>query len=74
MIRRPPEGKPPKHLVDALAGFVEYERVATEAIVTRRVPLLKEALSLHPWTRNHRQLHDIVDEIVMANAAVMAEA
>jgi 6-phospho-beta-glucosidase len=62
---------PPKHVVENLVPFVQFERVAAEAIMGRRVPFLREALSLHPWTRDHAQLQSIVDEIVTTNDAML---
>jgi 6-phospho-beta-glucosidase len=72
--RSPLTTAPPRHVVENLAPIVEFERVATEAIVERDIRLLRDALSLHPWTRNHARLQSVVDEIVTTNdAMLMAE-
>jgi 6-phospho-beta-glucosidase len=68
--RSPLTGTPPKHVVENLEQFVNFERVATDAIMSRSTPLLREALSVHSWTRNHAQLQSIVDEIVTQNEAM----
>jgi len=60
----------PAHVVECLRPFVQFERVATEAIVARSIPLLREALSLHPWTRGRAPVRSIVDEIVSMNDAM----
>jgi alpha-galactosidase/6-phospho-beta-glucosidase family protein len=76
LFRLPLTSAPPKHVVENLVPFVQFERVATEAIMGRSIPLLREALSLHPWIRDHGirdqvQLQSIVDEIVTANDAML---
>ena len=75
LLRSPLTGTPPKHVVDNLVPFVEFERAATEAIMSRNTHYLREALTLHPWTRDHAQLQSMVDEIVTTNdAKLMAGA
>ena len=69
--RTPLTGAPPKHVVDNLVPFVQFERIATEAIVSHNTHLLKEALFLHPWTRDHAELQSMVDEIVTTNDAML---
>jgi 6-phospho-beta-glucosidase len=71
LVRSPLTSTPPKHVVENLLQFVQFERVATEAIMSHSVPLLREAMSLHPWTRGHAQLQSIVDEIVTVNDAML---
>jgi 6-phospho-beta-glucosidase len=71
--KTPLTGPAPRHLVDNLLPFVEFERTAAEAIMTRSLPLLIDALSLHPWTQGHPQLQAIAGEIVTYNE-VMATA
>jgi len=68
----PLSGAPPKHVVKTLLQFVQFEKTAAEAIASRSRRLLMEALSLHPWTRDHKQLHSMVDEIVNTNDAMLA--
>jgi len=75
LLRSPLAGTFPTHVVENLLQFVQFERVATEAIMSHSIPLLNEALSLHPWTRDHPQRQSIVDEIVSTNDTMpMAEA
>jgi alpha-galactosidase/6-phospho-beta-glucosidase family protein len=71
LLRSPLTSEPPKHVVENLVPFVQFERIATEAIMSRNTALLKEALSLHPWTKGHARLPSIVDEIVTANDAML---
>jgi len=71
LLRSPLTSIPPKHVVENLVQFVQFGRVATEAIMSRSIPFLREALSLHPWTRDHAQLQSIVDEIVTTNDAML---
>jgi len=70
LVRPQLSGVPPKHLAETLLSFVLFERVATEAIMTRSVSLLVEALSLHPWTQGHPQIQAIADDIVSFNERV----
>jgi 6-phospho-beta-glucosidase len=69
--RSPLTGAPPKHVIENLVPIVQFERVATEAIVGHSIRLLRDALSLHPWIRGHAQLESIVGEIVSANDAML---
>jgi alpha-galactosidase/6-phospho-beta-glucosidase family protein len=71
LLRSPLTTAPPRHVIENLAPIVEFERVATEAIMKRDIRLLRDALSLHPWTRNHAQLQSVADEIVTTNDAVL---
>ena len=71
LLRSPLTSTPPRHVAENLLQFVQFERVATEAIMNHSIPLLIEALSLHPWTRDHVQLQSIVDEIVTTNDAML---
>jgi len=71
LLRSPLTSTPPKHVVENLVPFVQFERVATEAIMFRSIPFLREALFVHPWIRDHAQLQSIVDEIVTANDAIL---
>jgi 6-phospho-beta-glucosidase len=73
-LRSPLASTPPTHVIEHLMPFVEFERVATDAIMVRSVPLLRDALSLHPWTRDHAQLQSIADEIVATNDAMLMAA
>jgi alpha-galactosidase/6-phospho-beta-glucosidase family protein len=70
--RLPLTSAPPKHVVENLVPFVEFERAATEAMMSRSVPGLKNALALHPWVDDHFELQSMIDELVTANAALMA--
>jgi 6-phospho-beta-glucosidase len=72
LVRSQLSGVPPQHLAETLLSFVLYERVATKAIMTRSVPLLLEALCLHPWTKGHRQIRAIANDIVSYNERVSA--
>jgi 6-phospho-beta-glucosidase len=74
LLRVPLSGVPPEHLAETLRRFVLFERVAAEAIMTRSLPLLIEALNLHPWTQGHPQIQAIADDIVSYNEAVPALA
>jgi len=67
LVRPQLSGAPPQHLAETLFSFVLFERVATKAIMTRSVPLLIEALSLHPWTKGHPQIRAIANDIVSYN-------
>ena len=60
-------GAPPEHVVENLLPLVRFERTATEAITSRRLPLLVEALSLHPWTRENVHLESMANEIARQN-------
>jgi alpha-galactosidase/6-phospho-beta-glucosidase family protein len=65
--RSPLGGQCPEHVVDNLVPFVEYERVATEAVMRRSVSLLREALALHPWIRDQAETASMAEEIVTVN-------
>jgi 6-phospho-beta-glucosidase len=67
LVSSPLAGEVPQHIRETLSEFVEFEHVAAEAIVSRSARLLRDALSLHPWTRNHAELQHIVDGIVAMN-------
>jgi alpha-galactosidase/6-phospho-beta-glucosidase family protein len=69
--RSPFNGPYPKHVIDTLIPFVEFERVATDAVMRRSVPLLREALARHPWTRDHTETASMAEEIVTANNAML---
>jgi 6-phospho-beta-glucosidase len=71
LLRSPLIGLPPRHVIENLAPIVQFERAATEAIMCRSARLLRDALSVHPWTRDHAQLESIVDEIVTTNDAIL---
>lgn len=71
LLRSPLIGKPPQHVIENLVPVVQFERAATEAIMGRSTRLLRDALSVHPWTRDHAQLESIVDEIVTMNEAIL---
>jgi 6-phospho-beta-glucosidase len=72
--RIPLSAVPPEHLAETLLPFVLFERVAAEAIMTRSLPLLIEALNLHPWTRGHPKIRAIANDIVSYNEGVPAVA
>lgn len=74
LVRTPLASSPPHHLAETLLAFVLFERVAAEAILTRSVRLLIEALSLHPWTQGHPQIRAIANDIVSYNEEVPAVA
>ena len=74
LVRTPLASSPPQHLAETLLPFVLFERVATEAIITRSAALLIEALSLHPWTQGHPQIRAIANDIVSYNEGVPAVA
>jgi 6-phospho-beta-glucosidase len=69
--RSPLSGAAPQHVVDNLVPFVQFERAATEAIMKRAVPLLREALSVHPWVDKQARLEIMVEEIVTTNDAML---
>jgi len=71
LVRSRLTATPPKHVAEHLVPFVQFERVATEAIMSRKVALLKEALTLHPWIRDHVALRSIVEEIVTTNDSML---
>jgi 6-phospho-beta-glucosidase len=74
-LRSPLAGTPPKHVIEGLVPIILFERLATEAIMCRSTHLLRDALSVHPWNRDHTRLQAIVDELVTANDAMLrAEA
>ena len=70
LLRLPLAGALPEHVVENLVPLVRFERTATEAIMSRKFPLLVEALSLHPWTRGNAHLESMANEIVLENNAV----
>ncbi len=74
LLRSPLIGAPPKHVIENLVPIVQFERAATEAIMARSTRLLRDALSVHPWIRDHGQLESIVDEIVSANDVILSTA
>jgi 6-phospho-beta-glucosidase len=67
LLRLPLSGTLPEHVVENLLPLVRFERTATEAITSRSLPLLAEALSLHPWTRENVRLKSMANEIVVQN-------
>jgi alpha-galactosidase/6-phospho-beta-glucosidase family protein len=71
VLRSPLAGALPEHVVENLVPLVLFERTATEAITSRRVSILVEALSLHPWTRENVHLESIANEIVVQNDAFL---
>jgi 6-phospho-beta-glucosidase len=70
-LRSPLASTPPKHVIENLVRIIEFERVATQAIMCRSARLLRDALSLHPWTRDHGQIQSIVDELITANDSIL---
>ena len=74
LLRSPLIGAPPTHVIENLVPIVQFERAATEAIMARSTRLLRDALSVHPWIRDHAQLESIVDEIVFTNDAILSTA
>lgn len=72
LLRSPLAGTPPEHVVENLLPLVRFERTATEAITSRSLPLLVEALSLHPWTRENVHLKSIANEIVSQNDTLLS--
>lgn len=73
LVRSPFSGECPRHVIDNLTRMVEFERAATDAIVTRSTHLLENVIAIHPWVRDHSQLRQIVDEIVSTNEAIMRD-
>ncbi len=71
LLRSPLAGAPPEHVVENLVPLVRFERTATEAITSRRLPLLVEALSLHPGIRENVHLESIANEIVVQNDTLL---
>lgn len=71
LSRSPLAGAPPEHVVENLLPLVRFERTATEAITSRRLPLLVEALSLHPWTQENVHLESMANEIVVRNDTLL---
>jgi 6-phospho-beta-glucosidase len=71
LLRSPSTSTPPKHIVEKLVPFVQFERVATEAIMSRSIPSLRKALTMHPWILDHAQLQSMVEEIVTTNDAML---
>jgi 6-phospho-beta-glucosidase len=71
LLRSPLAGTPPEHVVENLLPFVRFERIATEAITSRKLTLLVEALSLHPWTRENVHLESMAKEIVVGNDSLL---
>jgi 6-phospho-beta-glucosidase len=70
LVRLPLSGMIPEHISHNVLPFVEFERTATEAIKRQSVPLLFEALSLHPWTRDNRDLRTIAQGIASQKSAL----
>ena len=58
-----PSGPVPPHIAETLGSFVEYERIAADAVIGRDLSLLEKAIRTHPWTRNHSAVSDIRREI-----------
>jgi 6-phospho-beta-glucosidase len=71
LLRSPLTSALPEHVVENLVPLVRFERTATEAITSRKFPLLIEALSLHPWTRENVHLESMANEIVVQNDTFM---
>ena len=71
LLRSPLTGTPPEHVVENLLSLVRFERTATEAITSRNLSLLLEALSLHPWTRENTHLKSMANEILIQNETLL---
>jgi len=72
LLRSPLTSAPPRHVVENLEPVVQFERIATDAIMNRSLKLLGDALSVHPWTRGHPKLESIVNEIVTTNNSMLS--
>jgi 6-phospho-beta-glucosidase len=60
--------EPPRAIADLLRGFVNYERLAAEAVMDRDGEKLAQALAEHPWLRGRRlPTNDIAQEITRAS-------
>jgi 6-phospho-beta-glucosidase len=73
LSQSPLAGTPPEHVIENLLPLVRFERTATEAIMSRRLPLLAEALSQHPWIRENIHVHSIAKEIAQQNDTLFSK-
>jgi alpha-galactosidase/6-phospho-beta-glucosidase family protein len=67
LLRSPLAAVLPEHVFEHLLPLVRFERTATEAITSRKFPLLIEALSLHPWIHENIHLESVANEIAAHN-------
>lgn len=65
--RRPPAAKVPFQVHDVLVKFIEYERLATEAVLDRDQSKVARALLAHPWIKDYRVVPALSREITEKN-------
>jgi 6-phospho-beta-glucosidase len=60
---RPAKNPIPKAIGDTIGGYIEYERLAAEAILGRNADGLSRSLENHPWISQPSVIPDLVREI-----------
>jgi 6-phospho-beta-glucosidase len=55
----------PAHAVELTRAFVEFDKVATDAVVRRDVSGLYDSLKVHPWTRELKNRQEMVRDITL---------
>lgn len=68
-IRQNPKTKAGVHLQRTLLAFIEFERIAAEAICQQDSHLLAHAVIAHPWVHESAMIPAIVHEITENNVA-----
>ena len=54
----------PPHMLDVISRFVDYERLAMEAVLSARTEDVVNALRIHPWVQGCANLRQMARDIV----------
>jgi 6-phospho-beta-glucosidase len=63
-MRKNPRRLPPEEIVTTLRSFIEYERLAASAVLSRDGRLIERALREHPWIESDAQAKALAETIV----------
>lgn len=77
IARIPMASSPPTDIARLISQFCHHEKLATDAVLARDVPLLEKALSVHPWIESARATlpalpRVLAEWIVMGNAQMLS--
>jgi 6-phospho-beta-glucosidase len=64
-LRRMPRRRPvPDKMCEQIVQFVEYERVAADAVLSPSANTVQESLAVHPWTRSSARIREMACDVV----------
>jgi alpha-galactosidase/6-phospho-beta-glucosidase family protein len=64
LVRKPQQMKPADEIVAGIRPFVEYERLAATAVLSRDQTLVERALEVHPWVVGRARAAGLATAIV----------